>query len=1012
MRGQPDVSSADADTATRADGERDPALRRDTSVWGGRHPGPLAAPRLAVLRLRRRWRPLLAINAGILLASILICGLPLYTGLINDLQLQRLLASSDSSNVNIDIGVTTVRTDADAAGGIGEQVAGFGEMLSAFAAQDSWRYASLTRMTFAGVNGTYANVRALGIDTSAALAYTLDLKAAEPQMTLMQGRLPQDVAPGQPLEALVTPKLGVKPGDTITLTESAANSRQLTIRVAGVWFPTHPDDPYWGGFSWDTHENTLLAHPGDPPPTFPLLFTPNAFFAALTTFSAPENSALAGPALGMRLDYLYGVQRGTLTVQNMQAASATLLRLRSQLDAYLLGQYGTRSVAVATGLDTLIATVQAQLTLLALPLTLVIVTLAGAALLFTVLMAGLLIEDDAAEIATLATRGASGAQMMSVFATQSVLLAIVTACASPLLAVWLVIVAVRRIVPASGASAAYLSRVTPAGSVTSAAALAALVGVAAVVVGAGRAARLDVSAFRREQGRATRRPLWQRLYLDVALALLCAAGYADLLVFGGLAVRSTLARGGTSQSPDPVLVAVPLLSLLAGTLLLLRLFPLVGTLGAWLAQRGRGAPGMLAFAQLSRGGGQFMRLVSLLTLCVGLGVFALGFGASLTQNAHDRAAYAAGGDMQVTLQEAVQKTPFARDVGARFARLPGVTAGTPIYRSQAHTSADTGGQLFNLLGVDPATFPGVAYWRGDFAAQPLASLMRAMRSHAGNPHAGEPSAPLWMLVGSSLASNLALRPGDRFEMQPVEGGQYTISCVVGAIVSGFPTLYGSASGGYVAGDLADLLAAYDNPVLGNLTFVGPTEYWLRTTASASDAQARGQALSDPSLYVGSTLTRQTLDAEIGGGPSQAGVSALLLAGVVMAATLALFGAAVQAGIAARRRHAQFAVLHAIGGSERQLTAVVLWQQVAVYAFCLVAGSLLGVLLAALTLPTLQFAGATSGAGAAVPPYLLSFNPLAAAAFVAVLVVALAGSLALASGRVGGHGAEALRVAED
>lgn len=996
---------------------------RDEAIWRPAHPSPLAAARVAGLRLRRAWRALLAVNLGILIASVLICALPLYTGVVANLQLERLIARAPVSQANVDVGVTTVMTDGTTASAIDDQIRGIADQIGDFAARYSYRYASLARLSFAGINGSYQNVRTRGLDSSASLAYTFDQRAAAPFMKLYSGHMPQDMAAGQPLEALATPKLGLKPGDMITFTEPAAPGLStLTVKIVGVWFPKNPDDVFWDGFSWDTHESELQPRAGAPPqpPIYPLVFTRNGFFQSLAAFSGSGGAVGSGPGVfntptaGMRLDYIYKVDRTALTVQTMVAAHDELQRMRSNLDTYLPGRYGVRSVAVATNLDKLIESLLAQMQLLALPLTMVIVELAGVALFFALTMAGLLIDDAEAEIATLATRGASGTQMIGVFAVQSALLALITAAASPFVAFWLVLVFVGRIVPDVRVTPGYLAQAASPRTLATAEAIAAVAGIVAVLLGATRAARLDIAAFRREQGRAARRPLWQRLYLDIGLALLCAAGYVDLFEFGGLGVRQTLSQTGQAagQSADLVLALVPVASLLAGALLLLRIFPLLARAAVSIARGGRGAPGMLAFAQLARAGGQYGRLALLLVLCIGLGLFSLGFGASLDQNAHDRAAYSVGSDLQVQLQDEVQKTPFAQQVGQQLAHLPGVLGVTPIYRSQARTSGDTGSRLLNVLGIEPASFASVAYWRADFSSQPLASLMGQMRQHAGNPQAGTPDAPVWALIDTRMANDLSLRPGAHFTISPEEGGEYDVNCVVGAIVSDFPTMYDTTEGGFVVVDQTDLLAAYDNPGLGNLLLHGPTEYWFHTTGTAHDSAALTQALTDPNLYAGTTVARRDIASEIAAGPTQAGLDALLLAGALMAALLGIFGCLVQAGIAARRRHAQFAVLHALGGSGGQLTGVVLWQQAAVYGFALAGGTLLGFVLTLLILPTLQFAGGTTGPDAAVPPYLLIYNPLTTSGFYVALALAFAAALAIAAARARGLGAQALRLSED
>src|SRR5262249_41525373 len=208
---------------------------------------------------------------------------------------------------------------------------------------------------------------------------------------------------------------------------------------------------------------------------------------------------------------------------------------------------------------------------------------------------------------------------------------------------------VRWFIPAGAGAAStlnsrYLSQIANPGSVVAPALIGALLGVGAVAFSAWQAGRKDVLAFRREQGRVTRAPFWRRYYLDLAAATLCFVGFLELNQFGDVTTRQRLAGGSAS----PLLLVTPALLLLAGALLLLRIFPLGAALGARLAGRGRGATSLLALAQVERNPSRYARVTLLLVLAVGLGLFALTFDASLGANTRDRASYTIGADVRVT----------------------------------------------------------------------------------------------------------------------------------------------------------------------------------------------------------------------------------------------------------------------------------------------------------------------------------------------------------------------------
>ena len=100
-------------------------------------------------------------------------------------------------------------------------------------------------------------------------------------------------------------------------------------------------------------------------------------------------------------------------------------------------------------------------------------------------------------------------------------------------------------------------------------------------------------------------------------------------------------RSGT-LGIDPLLVAAPALALLAGTVLTLRLLPLVARLAERRAAGGRGLTAALAGWQLSRRPMRGAGPVLLLVLAVALGMLAIGQGASWSRSQDDRADFAAG----------------------------------------------------------------------------------------------------------------------------------------------------------------------------------------------------------------------------------------------------------------------------------------------------------------------------------------------------------------------------------
>jgi putative ABC transport system permease protein len=700
--------------------------------------------------------------------------------------------------------------------------------------------------------------------------------------------------------------------------------------------------------------------------------------------------------------------------------------LTNQLTNALQAQ-GVSNVLVLTNLPRDLGDEQARIDLLSQPLYIVTVQVLGLALLFVLAMAGLLIEGQSNEIATLRSRGAGRAQMLASYALLGLLLAAIAAVAGAWLAGWLAIALIDWLIPTATLAQAHITTAYLGGLATPAAAAlpaigGALLGEGAVVIAAQRAGQLDILAFRREQGRTSHQSVWRRYYLDLQIAVICLLAYLDLSQFGGLGVREAL--GGATSSP--VLLLAPGLLLLAGALILLRLLPYAVALGLRVAARRRGATGMLAFAQVARNPAAPSRLTLLLALAIGLGIFALTFDASLTRNAADRASYQTGADFRLQ-QQAPEPGVVDQRIRARLAALPGVLGVSAALRFRTFTTFTQGAASVNVLAVDPATWAQTAAatsWRADYASATPAALMAALQAHqwgandadsVGQTLAGDSGHPIFTIVSQTFASALGLKVGARIPLVLGIGSNTTF--VVGAVVSDFPTLYpAQAEDGFIVVNLYDYLGALSATSATSAGTFGPNEYWLKTTNDAGQLAALRQALSaqPPELDLAHVVDRRAAETAIAGNPIAAGMRGQLLLGALIAAALAVLGSIVQSAIAARQRTVQFAVLRTLGMTLRQLTRVLLGEQLIVYLFGLIGGTVLGALLTTTTLPFLQFGDTTiDPTQVGVPPLVLVTNPLTLAGFYGALVLAFVVALLLAatySGRIGLS--QAMRLGED
>ncbi|MDE3230367.1 MAG: hypothetical protein KGO05_10835, partial [Chloroflexota bacterium] len=392
-------------------------------VWRGGFAGPFATLLLAARRLGRSWRLLLAVELGMMIAVALLATAPFYGDLVASVQLQSTLGSAASPDRNLQVDATIASLYGAHLSAIDQTVEGIVRGDVGGIVTGPTEYLQTTRpLVLTKLNG-HSIATALpqypAYKGAQDLPMAFDYAQAAPYMKLYAGRLPLDGNGNALPEVMVTPAMGVKPGAILTFTDSQDAGLVYRARVVGVWFPKNENDPFWNGLGFDTVVSTILNNP--PPPQFPILFTR---LALTQMFNYPPTQA--NLPMGLGLHYIYYVSPSAITVGNAQDIANNVKALRNVLDAEVPNAAnGVYLVDLSTKLATLLGSVTSLLANQTLPLYSVDGQLVALALLFIFVMAGLLVESQAGEIATLKSRGASTTQILLTYLTHGLLLGVV-----------------------------------------------------------------------------------------------------------------------------------------------------------------------------------------------------------------------------------------------------------------------------------------------------------------------------------------------------------------------------------------------------------------------------------------------------------------------------------------------------------------------------------------------------------------------------------------------------------
>jgi hypothetical protein len=503
---------------------------------------------------------------------------------------------------------------------------------------------------------------------------------------------------------------GLKPGDVecLHLLDGPPTADDICFQVTGVWRPKDLSDPFWGA-----NKTPGLAFVVRTDVYFTILKGQTGVQSDASFVFTPDLASIRAADLDQVLDRLHRL-RGLFSVRLPNTTINT--RLDESLDAY------SRSAQVAAFALRLVA---AQLLLIA--------------LVCVAFLTAQLLDQQRAAISVWRTRGWGWTGIAGLLIVE---LTVAAAAAVPVG------------IAAGGVGSHAVARAVYGGwgTVGSDLQLSRLWQPVAIALAAGLVLIWTQALLAARRGIMRSRPLasrppepwWRRRYLDLVLGLLALPLLAQSRLLGGATVR---AAGAADQPFDLIL---PGLAMVLIALAALRLMPVFAA-GAGLVRQGVGQ--RLASLQLGRAPAQHVQLALLLTLTVGLGVFAAAYATTSARNARDRAAYMTGADYR-----AVYGGSLPLDL--EQASVPGAAATSAVYRGYGRPGASAADGM--LLGVDPYTFSQVGWSRPDLNPRPLAQLLKPLvtRESGGLQLAGGTGSLSIWVMGAATGGRLEARLSD------------------------------------------------------------------------------------------------------------------------------------------------------------------------------------------------------------------------------------------------------------
>lgn len=778
----------------------------------------LSLPRLALIRLRRRWALALVLGLGLTAAVALGSLVPLLESVTSQIGLQLILRELKDERFIL---LTQKNTD------------------------DEARYKSFQGTARAATRETLGKLVIPGAQYVASDDFfqrtingqTISVERGEPNPHLASyedlGRHIDVVTGAFPTEDrsddawwVMTSELGARNlhlhvGDRYCMTVFGELEQGWCARVAGIWRQRDPAEGYWGGFI--SHRAVLTVGQ-------------KQFFAILAALPSAHASAFA----------VYEPDRPTFRQDEAQGTLERINRLR--------GFFSVRrgDTAMFTGLDRAIGAFLRRLQLTAFAVQLVAVQLLVIALYFVAFAAGHALEQQRQIFAVWRSRGWSGWRTWRLLMLEFVMLAMLAVPAG-LLAGAAATAGVAQFV--YGRSAPLGARPSPQRLLIPVA-LSLLAGLVVLALQALVASRKGLLEVRRHASRPAVRGWWQWRYVDLLLVALALPLLGEVRLRGSSELRGVLG----AQSADPVTLVLPGVVVGLVALAALRLLPALVSVARLVR---RDLPGTLASWQLARQPVQHARLALLLIFAVATGLFASIYATTERRNATDRVGYATGADVRVAFKSSGATPPVEEAIRG----LKNIDAYSLVFRAQGQPGSSS--KEITVLGIDPASFAGVGWSRPDLSGEPEDEAMRRLSSEEGGGMllpGGPVKIGLWVYssgLGVELSAPLT------------EAGSGVCACVLGRLdftgwryletdvqfTQGGPRYPmrlrelllryagpGASKGTVALSDLGVVVPGSTSPLVVE-PFIAPTG-WTRTVAGSS--QSEGE------LRAGAKLAREGL----------------------------------------------------------------------------------------------------------------------------------------------------------
>lgn len=578
------------------------------------------------------------------------------------------------------------------------------------------------------------------------------------------------------------------------------------------------------------------------------------------------------------------------------------------------------------------------------------------------MIAQLIMEQEKNEIAMLESRGASRSQIFSIYLGESLIIGAISYVLGIIGAYYMTMMI--------GASNGFMEFVNRSAmdvgigwkTLVYGGACAVLF-IIMILIPAFKASKFTIVEFKQGKGVFSRKPFWQKFYLD--FVLLIVASYA-LFNYNKFKDVISLTEGG--QVDYLVFFAVTFF-ILGISLVFMRIYPVIVDGIFRIGRRFWRPPLYAAFTYVARGGNMRQFIMIFLILALGVGIFNANSARTINENTTDLIKYKNGRQIMLNIGELgvdaegevtdvadITQKSESYEIISQFEGVDGITKvaiRTAIVGSTSRKSQSV--KDVKLMAITPEDFGKVIWYRDDLYETHINYYLNLLARF-----------PEGVIISTKLAESLEAVPGEILNLRIDDKD---IEAPLLATVDYWPSYNRFVNiDDEGNGDEQELCVMHYDMLrasIGEFT----SSVWISKKEGVLDSEFN-KYLADNNITLLNAIYTDYEVSEMKKDPMLHGMNGMLTLDFLVTMIICGAGFIIFWVLSIRQRVLQFGIFRAMGLKKKELISIIIWEQILISAVAIIMGIVIGGLTSELFVPLFQIVDTSAER---VIPYITAYE---------------------------------------